>query len=422
MDHDVRWNLNEKIEIEDSHPIYHRALSTMDAFIESYGLPTQRFQSLLVENEILFAGSAPLALYLQQQSGSDQLDYLPNDIDLWMSHTKDTYTFLDFFLANGYHLIRSFRQQDHYAHHLPQIERIFTFLHPIRQTQIQLITVRRDNLLDYMVEQFDLSACMTWWNGRENVFETMYPAFTDQKQMFVHQILLSGVGSRRLEERIQKYVQRGFEIVAEPPPSLYEADRRREEDMKTLDITAFDVWEYEEVNGRTHLQESHWNILLQVGENWYAFERMALTNYMEDHRHFHLQHGAWYDTPYRQTLTHDAMTALYYTDFSIYRLIDPTPLEINGVSRSVYTMEAYSVADWIRGIPTHTYEHETGIFLSHPMDDAESSDEEDQNELQQLLSDELHVDLVPPPAAQPDHQANFEEFLNWARSIHPSSM
>jgi hypothetical protein len=272
-----------------------------------------------------------------------------------MNSSKDPYSFLDFFLAHGYHLIRSFHQKDQYMERLNHIQRIFTFQHPHTEKKIQLITVDYHNLLEYISDQFDLSVCMTWWNGEEDIFETLYPMLTDRKQMFVRQSFISHIDTESSEARIQKYIQRGFEIVNEPPPCLYEGDPRLEQYIIKLNISAFDVWQYDDVICSDHLKESLWNILMRVGENWYSFERKALSEYMEEHRCFDPHIGSWYDTPHRQTISHDSLSALYYRDFCIFRLIDPFSFDCNGVSKTVYTVEAYSVSDWDRGIPTHVY-------------------------------------------------------------------
>ena len=370
----------------------------MNPFLESYGLTANVFRDMLVEHNILFSGSAALALYLQQKGVAD--NFVPNDIDLWVNDANQTHVFLEYFLERGYHLVRLFRQNDQYMERLNHIQRIFTFEHPQLHKKIQLILVDYSNLLDYIVQQFDLSICMTWWNGLENTFETLYPALTDRKQMFIQRSFLSNIDQRRAEERIQKYVQRGFEVVSEPPVCVYEGDARSEEELSKLSLRAFDVWQYDEVDGREHLEQSRWNILIRVGENWYSFERKALGKYMEEHTHFHPRLGSWYDTPYRHTLSHDALFAIYFMDFSIYRLVDPFVIEMNGASRTIYTMEAYSVADWNRGVPSHVYEHEQGIFLSHPRDQeedpVESDDEKYDSEIVMLLSDELDADLSLP--------------------------
>jgi hypothetical protein len=351
----------------------------MDAFLSSYGLGPTAVKNLLMEHDVLFSGSAALALYLQQQGiqGQDENEkYIPNDIDLWIHVSKDIQPFLEYFLGCGYHLVRLWKQQDHYLERLNHIRRIFTFQHTGLEKKIQMITVDYPNLLNYIEDQFDLSACMTWWNGEEEVFETMYPMLTDRREMFVRRSFLSAIDGGRGEERIQKYVQRGFTVVPEPPPCVNEGDPRMDEELEHLNMKAFDVWAYEEVEGKEHLRSSLWNILLQVGENWYSFDRNALGGYMEDHHTFHPELGPWYDTPYRQTVNHEALSALYYMDYSVYRLIHPFVFDFQGVSKTVYTVEAYNVRDWNRGVATHVFEHALGIFLDRPMDDVDDSVEE----------------------------------------------
>jgi len=369
----------------------------MDTFLESYGLAASTFRSLLIENDVLFSGSAALALYLQQIGLSEEKRYEPNDIDIWMNSSQPTRPLSDYFLLHGYHLTRRFDQPDHYVRALNKIVCVTTFHNIELDKKIQLITIDHPNLLEYIAEQFDLSACMTWWNGIENVFETLYPSLTARKQMFVRRSFISNIDQGRFQERLQKYIQRGFEVVQEPPPFINESDPRSDSDLSELHIQAFDVWQYEEIDGIQHLKDSPWNILLRVGENWYSFERKAIGKYLEDHRLFHPQLGSWYETPYRQAIPHSGLSSFYYSDFSIYRLVDPFVLEMNHASRTVYSIEAYSIADWIRGSPTQVYEHNCGIFLSHPMDqiDQKNEEEEDEDEEEEddieIINAEIHV-------------------------------
>jgi hypothetical protein len=364
----------------------------MDAFLSSYGLDAAAVKTLLMENQVLFSGSAALALYLQQQGiqgQSEEEKYIPNDMDLWIHVSIDIQPFLDCFLGRGYHLVRLWKQQDHYLERLNHIRRIFTFQHTGLEKKIQLISVDYPNLLDYIAGQFDLSACMTWWNGEEEVFETLYPMLTDRREMFVQRSFLSAIDGGRGEERLQKYLQRGFRVVPEPPPYMNENDPRAVEELERLEMKAFDVWAYEEVEGKEHLRSSLWNILLQVGENWYSFERNALCGYMEDHRVFHPELGAWYDTPYRQTVNHEALSSLYYMDYSIYRLIHPFVRDFQGVSKTVYTVEAFNLRDWNRGVVTRVFEHALDVFLDHPMD-GEQGDRADE------VLEEKHEEVVNP--------------------------
>ncbi len=435
---------------------------TMNTLLSSYGLGATVFRNLLVEHDVLFSGSAALSLYLEQQ-GIQRAEekYIPNDIDLWVHVSKDIQPFLDHFLGHGYHLVRLWKQQDQYLERLNHIQRVFTFQHPRLNKKIQLITVDYPNLLDYIADQFDLSVCMTWWNGQEEVFETMYPMLTDRMEMFVRRSFLSAIDGGRGQERIQKYVQRGFTVVPEPPPYSNEADHRAESELERLDMKAFDVWAYEEVEGKEHLRGSLWNILLQVGENWYSFERNALSGYMEEHRVFHPELGPWYDTPYRQTVNHEALSALCYMDFSIYRLIHPFVFDFQGVSKTVYTVEAYNLRDWNRGVVTHVFEHGLGVFLDHPMDGALDpleekqegavinpvdfivsvdlmvhEDEKDDPELIALLAEELGVEASPfrpvsgqalpfiddavvsvsVPHQRPEDTELYQQFLEWIHS------
>ena len=63
--------------------------SVMEEFLDSYELPFHAFRTLVTENNALVAGSAALALYLKQE-GVDP-GFEPNDLDIWVEETHDTW-------------------------------------------------------------------------------------------------------------------------------------------------------------------------------------------------------------------------------------------------------------------------------------------------------------------------------------------
>lgn len=385
----------------------------MERFLERYSLPTERFHTLLRDSAGLVSGSAALALYLEQEGVAPGFE--PGDLDLWFpsdhwgldEHTDWKQEWIAFLRCSEYEVARDWVEQDVYAERMTRIQQVITLQRGDKK--IQLIVVDADcveSLKEYVVNRFDLSVCMTWWCPETGVFETIYPVLTRQKKMFVRcQSGISQGNAVREEERIQKYRERGFEVVEEPPPFYRVPDSRLISDMVPWeDIRAFDVWAYEEVDATEHLFASPWNILVGCGGSWWAFDRRALIVYMEGRRCVD-DTGVYYDTPYRQTVVHEAWDLLAYSDYSIYRLVDGVERMIRNEPKTVYAMEAYSVEGWRLGVLAEYIGREmTMIRIEHEEEEEEQEEQEEKQEEQEddilhLLSEELGVDLAPPVSA-----------------------
>jgi hypothetical protein len=332
-------------------------------------------------------------------------------------------------------------EEDLYTEHVTRIQRIVTFQQDNKK--VQLIIVGADNLKDYVANQFDLSVCMTWWCPESGGFETVYPALTRQKKMFIRrQGRISQGNLVRETERIQKYVERGFVVVEEPPPFCYSPDTREEEDIAVWEgLQAFDVWLYEEVNARQHLRHSDWNILVGCGPSWWAFDRRTLIAYMEERRTVDDEKGIFYDTPYRQTVIHEGWDILAYSDYSVYRLVDGQEKVICGGQKTVYAVEAYSAEGWRLGVVAEQIGQEMNVIQIYvppeevgevreeaEVEEAEEEEEEeaeeekedsDENDVLLLLCDELGIHLPPSIASSSSvsmtlsEAALYQEMMGW---------
>ncbi|NDB85682.1 MAG: hypothetical protein EB127_23720, partial [Alphaproteobacteria bacterium] len=61
----------------------------MESLLTSYALPFEGFRTLVTQQNALVAGSTALALYLKQE-GIDP-GFEPNDLDIWVEETHDTW-------------------------------------------------------------------------------------------------------------------------------------------------------------------------------------------------------------------------------------------------------------------------------------------------------------------------------------------
>jgi hypothetical protein len=344
----------------------------MEAFLASYGIAFQEFRALLERTRGVVAGSAPLALFLAQEG--IEPGFSPSDLDIWVHDNETSYVstgiynnlhlYTELLRDNGFVVERQFEPQEDYdnLHHITRI----LFFHKGDKT-VQVIFLDVSKLYRYILEHFDLSACMTWWNAKTDRFETMWPLETPRKEMYHYPL-----GPRARESaRIDKYKARGFTLL-EPCVELEERDRRTS--VGALVGQAFDIFAYEDVDASEFLRASTHHLLLRVGEQFYAFHRKALHKYFTDHLHHHAQLGELADTPHKQTILSLAAQQMQYSDYSIAELV-PAYTDI-GTQKSLYATRLYTVEGWLIGVPSvevpiseaeaSSASNETRLPLYHP--------------------------------------------------------
>jgi NACalpha-BTF3-like transcription factor len=273
---------------------------------------------------------------------------------------------------------------------------------------------------------------MTWWDEEKEEFYTMYPSLTKAKQMFVRRNRISAIHEVRSKERMEKYLCRGFTVVDEPPPFWFTPDERGEEDVAVWgEVQAFDVLAYEEKNAKEHLRMGDWFVLIGCGETWYAYDRRPLITYMEEHGGVHAgERGLLYDTPYRQTVIHEAWDAFAYSDYSVYELVEPEVISVRVKGReetkTLYGVRAYSVAEWRAGEAGYVVGKQTEARREEEKEEAVAEEDvaEEAGEglldaLQGLLAEE---EVIPDSPPLPDDIASvlvvsteefYRQLLNW---------
>jgi hypothetical protein len=343
----------------------------MESFIESYGLPFPAFRELIEETNSLVAGSAALALYLQQE-GIDP-GFVPGDLDIWVRHTVELISRdgsqhrpanIDrvslFLIQQGYDLTTKFEPKNNEDYdQLHHITHILSFVKEGKE--IQIIMVDYHNLNIYIHLYFDLSVCMTWWNPVENSFKTSIPQSTRRKVMHFHPHMEM---DERSDARIQKYIDRGFTLAEEVPcHALVEQDPRLSVGLLS-ETTAFDVIAYEDVNAAEFLRKSSYHILLQMGEQLHAFHRNTLCEYLEAHK-MHLEPvGYVVDTPHKLSLMSDSLSVFPYSDYSVFILVHAYDFQ----GKSIYSVRCYTLDGWFTDEPVCTIEPPSSevVFAAAP--------------------------------------------------------
>jgi hypothetical protein len=319
----------------------------MEALISSYGINFANFKNTIITTYSLVAGSSALAEYLKQ----DGIDpgFQPNDIDIFVHYCyiNSNYTAISKLLKRyGFIKNDKFTEKDteYYEGSLNEIRQVTSFTNQLGK-EIQLIVIDTNSMIKYITNDFDISACISWWNASENRFETINPYTTKRKEMYY-------TGSRdqtdeRVALRTAKYIQRGFKLIDKPCPFIKERDNRNElNDNKFDDINVMDIFTLDEINIRDFLKQGDSNIILKAGNSYYAFNRGQLIDYMCNKK-INTGIGDIYETPFNQSITREAFFQLQYADYSIYELKSAYSVSVGNKLKSLFHLHCYSIKDWI---------------------------------------------------------------------------
>ena len=329
----------------------------MEEFLRSYQLPFHAFRTLVTENNALVTGSAALALYLKQEGIAPGFE--PNDLDIWIEDTHDTWfssgrvsklansTQFTLFLAkHGYDLTTKYDStiNAQYYDNMTNIKHIFHFMNRDIGKEVQLIMVRESNLVQYIQNNFDLTACMSWWNAADNVFRNSFPGLTCNKEI---QILPRFTTKDRTLKRVEKYKERGFTIHETPCEALRVRDPY-EKIEELQGINAFDVFAYEDVDAAAFLRQSSYHVLLHMGDQFHAYHRTLLYNYLKEHIRDDDEYGGLCELPHKQQIPYSILKLLPYSDFSI--------ISLTQVINNLYTCEYYTTAQWSAKTPARHHD------------------------------------------------------------------
>ena len=318
----------------------------MQTLLSSY-FPYAPFRDLLAEVGGVIAGSAALAAYLTEHNVPS---FVPADLDIWIRGAPRTnkqigisvlWRVQNHLERQGYYLTHYHHDCDYASADVTEIISMAKGTH-----RLQLIgTVK--NPVEYITESFDLSACITWWDPTTEEIETLYPADTQRKIIY----LMHTSEEPRHHERVQKYVERGFRVLDAPP--LHEIAMDPLEDLTALKgITAFDVVALEDVDAVEYVTASRWNILIRVGDTYYAYHREQLLEHLRDHS-THEIFGRVSTLPHRQAIMARGIAHLAQSDFTVYELKPVSTFEGHSLF-SLFAFTAWGFAYGKHGASCHS--------------------------------------------------------------------
>jgi hypothetical protein len=323
----------------------------MEEFITAYGFNFLQFQSLIIQSKAIIAGSAPLSLYLKQNSVEP--DFEPTNLDIFVDEINAR-ELVSFILSNNYTVVRHNNTHEE----MKMIDTCITFK---LDKAVKVIVLQNVGfVLDYILCNFDLSICASWWDATENTFKTLCPSDTLLKEMYLIDTTLiykqlDKTLSMDHRVRMVKYEERGFDLFSAPLPSeeMSIADDRYLDTQSSLFGTmTFDIAAFEEVSTILFLKQSVQNILIYIGNQFNGYNRSYLCEYIQGRRSWLNHVGYVYKTPSNHLITEHMLNLMKYSDFTIFAYADPC---IFG-DKELYSMHFYTVKQWSLCTP--------GIYVS----------------------------------------------------------
>ena len=324
--------------------------TTIESLITSYGIDYPKFKQRIAASMGVIAGSAALACYLAQE-GIDP-GFTPNDIDIfipggsWGYDISDVTNIVDLLEKYGFAAQESYVHEEDYES-LSCIESITSLSNGINK--IQIIVVNCMDIPQYIAADFDLSACICWWNLHADRFEAHHPILTKRKEMYQVHNVLDGSEDPKCVARIQKYIDRGFKLIDKPCQILQTRDMREDLTSKKFEgIDVSDVIAYEEMPLKSFLEATEYNIVIKVGESYYAFDRRVLSDCMRRKMTYvDIRIGDVYETPFNQCISRLGVERLQYADYSIFELRPDRSVDTEKGVKSLFHIYCYSVKEWV---------------------------------------------------------------------------
>ena len=346
------------------------ALSMSSAFqsiASTFHLPPASLRNLLLTNDALMAGPAALTGYLEQ-NGKTGFD-APR-MDIWINGRHPRWMY--YLLAtqpdlSTHHRFITFLEKNNYVN-MDKIrtllgkaapnanDSILQFSHPFGKV-IRLLFldghVRPDAIMK--CAEFNVDNC--WYDHDADTFHSRSSSIL-HKHIYgcPRDEYIPSMESLTECQRMHLafYLSVGFILGNENCSALEEKDPRIMTDSILKGVKAFDVCAYEEVDAVEFLDTSYWNILIKTGDQFQAFDRAILYDYMQQHQ-THIVIGddniILYDTPLKQSVSHRAVDMFLWSDYSIIELVPFTTVEVDGEPKSIMHVHFYKVVQWNQGVP-----------------------------------------------------------------------
>jgi len=334
--------------------------SSMEPLLAPYQLPFEAFRALVTEHDMLVTDHIALDGYFHQ-NGMES--FLTTDtMTIWVSQEQGEVDPLLTFLSDHRYTVYETHMYgdengDEDGWSMPYHKKIITE-HPNGAfVIINYVVPAKGNLLSLLLTHLPVST-ISWWESDSDQFFTGWEELTLQKKVFV-----KGMGPLEDPTNVGQYSPLcqeilcylrffGFQICEEPCVYVEEEDKREvlKEEDPFAGKTAFDLMAYEEVGCRDHLRASSWNILLQVGDTFHAYDRRVLARMMMEKEIVARGHH-FFTTPHHQSVEEYTVTLLRTSDYSIVELVHAYDATLDATHHvtSIYHVNFYSVAGWQHG-------------------------------------------------------------------------
>ena len=349
--------------------------TAFQSIASSFHLPPASLRNLLLTNDAMMAGPAALTGYLEQNS---KTGFDAPRMDIWINGRHPRWMY--YLLAtqpqlSTHHRFTTFLEKNNYVnmdkmrallggvpnavpiHHTNEgITSILQFSHPLGKV-IRLLFIDGHVRPDAVMKCAEFNVDNCWYNHDADTFHSHSSSILHKhiygcpRDEFIPS-MESLTDCQRIH--LEFYLSAGFILGEENCRALEERDPRIMTDSILQGVKAFDVCAYEEVSAVEFLDSSYWNILVKTGDQFQAFDRAVLYDYMKDHPTYATigeDNMILYDTPLKQSVTHRAVDIFLWSDYSIVELIPFTAVEVDGQPKSVMHVHFYKVAQWNQGVP-----------------------------------------------------------------------
>lgn len=352
--------------------------TTFQSIASSFHLPPASLRKLLLTNDTMMAGPAALTGYLQQ-NGKAGFDAPRMDIWIdgrhprWMQsllatqpHLSTHHRFTSFLEKNNYvnmdkiHILLGEVPNTVPIHNANEgITSILQFSHPLGKV-IRLLFLDGCVRPDAVIKHAEFNVDNSWYDHNTDIFHSHSPSIL-HKHIYgcPRDEFIPSMESLADYQRIhlEFYLSIGFILGKEDCKALEERDPRIMTGSILRGVKAFDVCAYEEVDAVEFLDSSYWNILLKTGDQFQAFDRAVLYDYMMSHQTYVMigdENVILYDTPLKQSVSHHAVDSFLWSDYSIIELIPSAIIDVNDQPKSIMNVHFYKVAQWNQGIPGYS--------------------------------------------------------------------
>jgi hypothetical protein len=332
----------------------------MKEYIEGCGIKYDEFRYMLRRENMFVAGSAALSLYLKQEGIESGFE--PNDLDIFVYSTSQVKDIIDTLMTKYQFTIQKYitsASSEEYYDNMALIDSVVNYKNSSGKI-IQFIFIIQSDILHYIMSQFDMTCCRTWWHAYKEVFTTSDPGLTNKKKVFLvgpySNKSVFEIENSKTITRIDKYKERGFIFVERKCPCIDKSDKRAFSDNYNWNnLTIEDIISLDNKPVKEYLEESSWNIVIKCGDNMYGFHRKTLMKMMDSKKSYNtILHKDICDTPFNQSILLSQLDFFKWSDYSIYELVYKYSVTNEYIKvKSLHDIKCYTVEGFEKGECIH---------------------------------------------------------------------